>query len=516
MTTLLNNENQINFIFRFLIQRLKFSSKHFESMCVKIVNKNILRIYEIHFLNLEIKNQFDIVRYFIEFFLKIDLSNDQFILIFFFTIVNSNMNYEIRKFKWRMKIEKFMFIVSKIFDSNFEMFVKKLMQNMTRTYCLYIRSVNIETINIENVHFDRQINVLFVVTAKTKKIKNNKNIMFHFYLKYKKFDSKNKTYELFKHTISNHVIDFVENKQSFYEFIYFLFENEFKILRNYIIKYLKNDFIRFSQSFVDVSILFVKKRDDIFRLCVNYRNLNNVIIKNRYSLFLIDENLNRLNRTKIYTQLNFIVAYNRMRIKFENEWKTIFRTRYNHFEYQILFFDLINVFASFQIYINKTLIERFDVNVIVYLDDILIYFENFAIHVENVKWILNRFQKHDFFINLNKCKWHIDKINFLNYIIFFKNITMQKNKIKNIRNWFMFRSINDIQQFVDLINFYKRFIRNFSRIAISFISMLKNFEKTYIKSKFRKRKRNRNSQRFAKIFIFEIVETFEILKICFI
>ena len=104
----------------------------------------------------------------------------------------------------------------------------------------------------------------------------------------------------------------------------------------------------------------------------------------------------------------------------------------------------------------------------------------------------------------------------MNYIIFFKNITMQKNKIKIIRNWFMFRSINDIQQFVDLINFYKRFIRNFSRIAISFISMLKNFEKTYIKSKFRKRKRNRNSQRFAKIFIFEIVETFKILKFCFI
>ena len=137
-------------------------------------------------------------------------------------------------------------------------------------------------------------------------------------------------------------------------------------------------------------------------------------------------------------------------------------------------------------------------------------------NIENVKWILNRFQKHKFFINLNKCRWHIDEINFLNYIISFKNITMQKNKIKNIRNWFMLRSINDIQQFIELINFYKRFIRNFNRIAISFISMLKSFEKIYKKNKFRKRKRNRNSQRFAKIFIFEIVETFETLKIYFI
>ena len=193
------------------------------------------------------------------------------------------------------------------------------MQNMIRTYCLYIRSIDFETINIENVHFDRQVNVLSIVATKTDEIKNNKNIMSHFYVKYKRLKSKNKAYELFKHTISNHVIDFIESKQSSYDFIYFLSKNEFKIFRNYIIKHLKNDFIRLSQSSVDISILFVKKRDDSLRLCVNYRDFNNVIVKNRYSLSLINESLNRLNRVKIYTQLNFIATYNQMRIKFENE-----------------------------------------------------------------------------------------------------------------------------------------------------------------------------------------------------
>ena len=98
--TLLNNESQINLIFRNLMQRLKFSSKHFEFVLVKIINEDILRTYEVHFLNLKVKNQFDIARYFIEFFLKVDLSNEQFILdLFFFTITNLNVNYEVREFK---------------------------------------------------------------------------------------------------------------------------------------------------------------------------------------------------------------------------------------------------------------------------------------------------------------------------------------------------------------------------------------------------------------------------------
>ena len=122
-----------------------------------------------------------------------------------------------------------MFIVNQIFDSNFEMFVKKLMKNMIRTYCLYISSINFETINIKNVYFDRQMNVLFVVAIEIDEIKNDKNIMFHFYMKYKNFESKNKTYKLFKHTISNHIIDFIENKQLFYDLFIFYRKTNLKI-----------------------------------------------------------------------------------------------------------------------------------------------------------------------------------------------------------------------------------------------------------------------------------------------
>ena len=100
MRILLNNESQINLIFRNLMQRFKLSSKHLEFVRIKTINEDILRTYEVHFLSLKVKDEFDIVRYFIEFFLKIDLASEQLILnLFFFTIINFNVNYEVRKFK---------------------------------------------------------------------------------------------------------------------------------------------------------------------------------------------------------------------------------------------------------------------------------------------------------------------------------------------------------------------------------------------------------------------------------
>ena len=109
---------------------------------------------------------------------------------------------------------------------------------------------------------------------------------------------------------------------------------------------------------------------------MDYWGLNNLTIKNRYPLPLIGESLDRLGRAKRFTQLDLTSAYHRMRIKEGDEWKTAFRTRYGHFEYQVMPFGLSNAPASFQGYINKILAEKLDIFVIVYLDDILIYIED--------------------------------------------------------------------------------------------------------------------------------------------
>ena len=159
--------------------------------------------------------------------------------------------------------------------------------------------------------------------------------------------------ELPEHTgMNDHAIKLEEGTQLPYGPIYSLGSVELETLKTYIETNLKNGFIRTSMSPAGAPILFDRKPDGSLRLCVDYPGLNNLSIKNRYPLPLIGEYLDRLGRAKRFTQLDLTSAYHRMRIREGDEWKTAFRTRYGHFEYQVMPFGLSNAPASFQGYIN--------------------------------------------------------------------------------------------------------------------------------------------------------------------
>jgi hypothetical protein len=119
--------------------------------------------------------------------------------------------------------------------------------------------------------------------------------------------------------------------------------------------------------------LFVKKKDGSLRLCVDYPGLNKITKKNQYPLPLISGLLDRLCTGKIFTKLDLRGAYNLLKIHSGDEWKTIFRTRYGHFEYTVMPFGLTNAPAVFQHLMNDIFREYMDEFVVVYLDDILIF-----------------------------------------------------------------------------------------------------------------------------------------------
>ena len=171
--------------------------------------------------------------------------------------------------------------------------------------------------------------------------------LFIFLKSYKNyFDFKN-TEIFFEHEDEDHVINFLSNVESLYESFYILFETEFEILRNYLLKNLILNCIWKFINCVNASMLFILKKNNSFRFYINYKKVNAFIIKNNYSFFLIDETLNRLIDVVYFIKLNLKNAYHRIKICKNNEWMTTFRIRYNHFKYAIMFFELVNVSVTF-------------------------------------------------------------------------------------------------------------------------------------------------------------------------
>ena len=148
-----------------------------------------------------------------------------------------------------------------------------------------------------------------------------------------------------------------------------------------------------------------------------------------------------------------------MRIREADEWKTAFRTWYGHFKYDMMLFGLPNAPASFQGYINKILVEKLDIFVIVYLDDILIYTDDdWDGHIAAVRWVLGQLRKFSLFANLKKCRFHQEEVWFLGYVVFSKGIHLEDKRIKAVKELPEPQSVRDIKLFLGFVNFSRRFI----------------------------------------------------------
>ena len=248
--------------------------------------------------------------------------------------------------------------------------------------------------------------------------------------------------------------------------MYGLSPSELEVLKEYIDENLSKGHIRHSKSPAGAPVLFVKKKDGSLRLCVDYRGLNAMTVKNRYPLPLPNEILDRLQGAKHFTKIDLCSGYSHVRIDEGDEWKTAFRTRYGHFKYLVMPFGLTNAPATWQRFINEVLADLIDVNVIVYLDDIIIYSDDPASHQEHVHEVLRWLWKNKLFTNAKKCKWNVNTVEYLDYIMSPLGLTMATDKVKTIIDWPTPQKVKDIQSFLGFANFYHCFIFNYSEIVL--------------------------------------------------
>ncbi|GKE12790.1 putative reverse transcriptase domain-containing protein, partial [Tanacetum coccineum] len=169
-------------------------------------------------------------------------------------------------------------------------------------------------------------------------------------------------------------------------------------------------FIRPSSSPWGAPVLFVKKKDGSFRMCIDYRELNKLTVKNRYPLPRIDGLFDQLQGSSVYSKIDLRSGYHQLRVREEDISKTAFRTRYGHYEFQVMPFDLTNAPAVFMDLMNRVCKPFLDKFVIVFIDDILIYSKNKKEHEEPLKAILKLLKKEELYAKFSKCGFWLPKI----------------------------------------------------------------------------------------------------------
>jgi len=261
-------------------------------------------------------------------------------------------------------------------------------------------------------------------------------------------------------------IDLQEGSTAPWGPIYPLSETELQTLREWLKEMERTGKIKRSTSSAGSPILFVPKPHGRgLRLCVDYRALNRITIPNRYPLPLMQELQDRVQGAQWFTKMDLKNGFHLIRMKEGDEWKTAFRTRYGLYEFQVMPFGLTNAPSTFQDMMNHIFSDLLDLGVLAYMDDILIYAETQEKHDQIVSEVLQRLQNNGLAISPEKCVWRIQEVEFLGYVIGRSGIKMSTEKVDTVLNWKTPKSLTEVQSFLGVANFNRRFIQDYSQVA---------------------------------------------------
>jgi hypothetical protein len=249
--------------------------------------------------------------------------------------------------------------------------------------------------------------------------------------------------------------------------------NELAELKIQLQDLLDKGFIRLSPSPWGCPALFVKKKDNSLRLCVDYRPLNAVTIKNKYPLPRIDILFDQLAGAKVFSKIDLRSGYHQIKIRSSDIPKTAFSTRYGLYEYLVMSFGLTNTPAYFMYLMNSVFMQELDKFVVVFIDDILIYSKIPEDHVKHLHVILQRLRDHHLYAKFSKCEFWLDTVKFLGHTISGDGISVDPSKVQEVMDWRPPTSVHQIRSFLGLAGYYRCFIPDFFRIAKPMTELLK-------------------------------------------
>jgi len=240
------------------------------------------------------------------------------------------------------------------------------------------------------------------------------------------------------------------------------------------VQYLqKRGLIRPSTSSWGAPVIFVRKKDKTWRMCIDYRALNAVTVRNTYPLPRIDECLDQLHGASYFTKLDLLSGYWQILIKEADRRKTAFNTQTGKWEFCVLPFGLTNAPSTFQKMMNDILREFFGKFVIVYIDDILIYSKTRKEHIQHVRQVFQKLSDNNLFLKLSKCFFLRRTMEFCGFVVGGGVIRMDMDKVRTIDEWPRPVTVYHVRSFVGLCSYYRKFIKEFAAITCALYDLIR-------------------------------------------
>lgn len=234
---------------------------------------------------------------------------------------------------------------------------------------------------------------------------------------------------------------------------------------------LEANIIRKSSSPWSAPVLVIKKDDGPIRVCVDYRELNKVTVSDLFPMRRIDDVLDRLQGSKYFTRIDLKSGYWQIAIHPEDITKTAFSTNDGHYEFIRMPFGLKNAPAEF----NRVMRQVFAnwKNVEVYMDDIIIHTKTMREHLELLDKVLKRLREVKLKASISKLVVAELEIKVLGHVISQNQVKMDPKKIEAVEKWSTLSNVKQVQRFLGLCGYYRRFVKDYAKIAAPLNKLLR-------------------------------------------
>lgn len=217
--------------------------------------------------------------------------------------------------------------------------------------------------------------------------------------------------------------------------------------------------------------VLVRKKDGTTRFCIDYRLLNAITKKDAYPLPRLDDSLDAMGGAVWFCTLDLASGYWQVPLAEKDKGKTAFATRSGLYEYNVMPFGLTNAPATFERLMDRTLRGLTWRQCLVYLDDVIVFGKDIDETIGNLKDVFKRFRKANLRLKPKKCALFQTEVPFLGHIVSRDGVRTDPVKVETIVNWPHPESVKEIQGFLGLCGYYRRFVRGFSTIAAALVAL---------------------------------------------